>query len=100
MKDWPQTDNFARLLPIWYEDLLHALPSPEYTDRNGVLNLVSRLPDFFLKPDLGPKMYSAYGSSFTTQSGSTNLHLHISDAINLLVYVRISHDEMKSHEDG
>lgn len=37
------------------------LPLPEYTKRDGRLNLASRLPNFFVRPDLGPKMYNAYG---------------------------------------
>lgn len=33
-----------------------------------LLFLFRRLPDFFVKPDLGPKMYNAYGeSSFLLQ---------------------------------
>lgn len=37
------------------------LPLPEYTKRDGRLNLASRLPSYFVRPDLGPKMYNAYG---------------------------------------
>ena len=40
---------------------MQALPLPDYTRRDGKLNLTSSLPDFFVKPDLGPKMYNAYG---------------------------------------
>ncbi len=36
---------------------------PEYTLRQGLLNLASYLPDCYLKPELGPKMYIAYGSA-------------------------------------
>jgi len=45
-----------------------------------------RLPDYFVKPDLGPKMYNAYGSSLQPDKGTTNLHLDISDAVNVMVY--------------
>ena len=44
-----------------FHDLVQALPLPDYTRRDGKLNLTSSLPDFFVKPDLGPKMYNAYG---------------------------------------
>lgn len=97
------------------------LPLPEYTKRDGRLNLASRLPNFFVRPDLGPKMYNAYGKrsafnilatsyeeytdSYLTSSlcrvppglistedrrvGTTNLHLDVSDAVNVMVYVGI-----------
>lgn len=41
------------------------LPLPEYTKRDGRLNLASRLPSYFVRPDLGPKMYNAYGMRAT-----------------------------------
>lgn len=104
------------------------LPLPEYTKRDGRLNLASRLPDFFVRPDLGPKMYNAYGedtarvatrvaarvrlsvltlifvltgliSTEDRKVGTTNLHLDVSDAVNVMVYVGIPQDE-SDHERG
>lgn len=105
------------------------LPLPEYTKRDGRLNLAARLPNFFVRPDLGPKMYNAYGEqnllrvkelfSFPVHSvrflssfyssrrfclsgltssedrkvGTTNLHLDVSDAVNVMVYVGIPQKE-------
>ncbi len=40
---------------------MQALPLSDYTKRDGRYNMVASLPDFFVKPDLGPKMYNAYG---------------------------------------
>ena len=42
---------------------MRVLPLPEYTRRDGRLNMTTSLPDFFVKPDLGPKMYNAYGEN-------------------------------------
>lgn len=64
----------------------------DYTKRNGKFNLASRLPGSFVKPDLGPKMYNAYGSALHPTKGTTNLHLDISDAVNVMVYVGIPKD--------
>lgn len=82
------------MLPTRFLDLMNALPLPDYTHRGGCLNLAGRLPDCFLRPDLGPKMYSAYGSasSSTKTLGTTNLHLDMSDAINVMVYVGLSEE--------
>ena len=74
LKDWPPSDDFSDLLPKHFHDLMDALPLPEYTKRDGRLNLVSRLPDFLVKPDLGPKMYIAYGR-WQFINFSVSLHL-------------------------
>lgn len=66
---------------------MKALPLAEYTHRNGRLNLAGRLPECFVRPDLGPKMYNAYGSANLCSKGTTNLHLDVSDAANVMVYV-------------
>lgn len=61
LKDWPPGDDFSDIMPNHFDDLMQSLPLPEYTHRHGKLNLASRLPDFLVRPDLGPKMYNAYG---------------------------------------
>lgn len=57
-----------------FDDLMENLPLPEYTKRDGRLNLAARLPNFFVRPDLGPKMYNAYGG--TTLPSLINLRSH------------------------
>lgn len=71
---------------------MKSLPLGDYTRREGKLNLASRLPNCFVRPDLGPKMYNAYGSALYPTKGTTNLHLDISDAANVMVYVGIPSD--------
>lgn len=71
---------------------MKVLPLSEYTNRNGRLNLASRLPDCFVRPDLGPKMYTAYGSPVHPSAGTTNLHLDVSDAVNVMIHVGIPKD--------
>lgn len=92
LKDWPPGEDFAETMPTRYADLMKSLPLGDYTQREGKLNLASRLPDCFVKPDLGPKMYNAYGSALYPTKGTTNLHLDISDAANIMVYVGIPKD--------
>ncbi|GAA48942.1 Lysine-specific demethylase 3A, variant 2 [Clonorchis sinensis] len=87
LKDWPTTDDFAELQPHRFNDLMTNLPMPEYTRRDGQLNLAARLNSFFVCPDLGPKLYVAYGTGGSRSIGTTNLHVDIADAINLLLYV-------------
>ncbi|XP_055608259.1 lysine-specific demethylase 3A isoform X2 [Uranotaenia lowii] len=92
LKDWPPGDDFAEMMPTRFNDLMKCLPLAEYTRREGRLNLASRLNSFFVRPDLGPKMYSAYGSAQHPSKGTTNLHLDVSDAVNVMVYVGIPKD--------
>ncbi|EDW83862.1 uncharacterized protein Dwil_GK13454 [Drosophila willistoni] len=92
LKDWPPGDDFAEILPTRFADLMKGLPMPEYTLRSGNLNIASCLPKMFVPPDLGPKMYNAYGSALHPDKGTTNLHLDISDAVNIMVYVGIPQD--------
>lgn len=101
LKDWPPGEDFAEMLPSRFADLMKALPMGEYTQRNGRLNLASRLPECFVRPDLGPKMYTAYGSAVHPDKGTTNLHLDVSDAVNVMVYVGIAKDsEPEEHIKG
>ncbi|XP_043919400.1 lysine-specific demethylase 3A [Protopterus annectens] len=100
LKDWPPGEDFKDMMPSRFEDLMSNIPLPEYTRRDGKLNLASRLPEFFVRPDLGPKMYNAYGliSAEDRKYGTTNLHLDVSDAANVMVYVGIPKGEI-NHED-
>ena len=51
------------------------------------MNLASKLPLNIVPPDLGPKMYLAYGmKEGYSNIGTTPLHLDMADAINLLVH--------------
>ncbi|VVC34300.1 JmjC domain,Zinc finger, RING/FYVE/PHD-type [Cinara cedri] len=101
LKDWPQSEDFADILPDRFNNLMDCLPLKEYTLRTGKFNLASYLPAFFNQPDLGPKMYIAYGNAGTTHDliGTTNLHLDMSDAVNVMVYVAITDNcNEKSYE--
>ncbi|KAJ2860363.1 nuclear pore complex subunit [Coemansia aciculifera] len=87
LKDWPPTDDFESRLPDHFKHFMKALPFPEYTQRAGQFNLVNRLPAEFVPPDLGPKMYCAYGSSDGEGGvGTTNLHCDMADAVNIMAY--------------
>lgn len=61
LKDWPPSDDFNDVLPQRCKDILNNLPIKQYTGRQGELNLAGHLPEFFVRPDLGPKLYNAYG---------------------------------------
>lgn len=87
LKDWPTSEDFSELIQEHFDDLMNALPLKNYTHRNGKYNLASFLPTHFVRPDLGPKMYSAYSQTQPVRKGSTNLHLDVSDAVNVMVYV-------------
>ncbi|XP_067908532.1 probable JmjC domain-containing histone demethylation protein 2C isoform X3 [Heterodontus francisci] len=97
LKDWPFGEDFRTMMPSRYDDLMKNLPVPEYCDPEGNLNLASRLPNFFVRPDLGPKLYSAYGQSTVKEHGTTNLHLDIADVVNVLVYVTVPKGNGNNH---
>ena len=92
LKDWPSEDDIASYIPKRFHDLVHDFPIQSYTLREGSLNLASYIPKNFLKPELGPKMYIAYGNALYSNKASTNLHLDMSDAVNLMVHVGIPED--------
>jgi lysine-specific demethylase 3 len=99
LKDWPPTEDFSEKLPRRFEDIMQGLPLGDYTRRDGKLNMVSSLPSHFVKPDMGPKMYIAYGSPYYPTLGTTNLHLDMSDAVNVLVYANTAEPVMFEPEE-
>ncbi|XP_053365768.1 probable JmjC domain-containing histone demethylation protein 2C [Clarias gariepinus] len=92
LKDWPSGEEFLALMPSRYEDVMRALPVPEYTGPDGALNLASRLPSFFIRPDLGPRLCCAHGVTACPDQdfGTSNLHVEISDTMSILVYVGVA----------
>ncbi|KAK3563315.1 hypothetical protein QTP86_021725, partial [Hemibagrus guttatus] len=92
LKDWPSGEEFLALMPSRYEDVMRVLPVPEYTGPDGTLNLASRLPSFFIRPDLGPRLCCAHGVTACPEQdfGTSNLHVEISDTMSILVYVGVA----------
>ncbi|KAG7587924.1 Zinc finger RING-type [Arabidopsis suecica] len=89
LKDWPPSDKFEDLLPRHCDEFISALPFQEYSDpRTGILNIATKLPEGFIKPDLGPKTYIAYGIPDELGRGDsvTKLHCDMSDAVNILTH--------------
>lgn len=91
VKDWPPGSDFQTECPEMYQDFMAMLPAPEYCTANGAFNLSNRLPSFFIKPDLGPKMFIAYGLDpldDTCHVGTTNLHCDMTDAVNVMCHAQ------------
>ncbi|EFH62735.1 predicted protein [Arabidopsis lyrata subsp. lyrata] len=89
LKDWPPSDKFEDLLPRHCDEFISALPFQEYSNpRTGILNIATKLPEGFIKPDLGPKTYIAYGIPDELGRGDsmTKLHCDMSDAVNILTH--------------
>ncbi|KAF9462616.1 hypothetical protein BDZ94DRAFT_1366125 [Collybia nuda] len=84
LKDWPPTAEFKTVFPDLYDDFMAFVPMKDYTMARGSLNLASNFPKNMVYPDLGPKMYIALEDQ--TKTGSTRLHLDLSDAVNILVH--------------
>lgn len=79
-ENWPsQEDHFAELLPDNFKNLMQALPISDYTAREGRLNLAARLPDCFVRLDLGPRMWGGYSKA------TFNLQYNVADAIHVMV---------------
>ncbi len=60
IREWPPSGDLAEVYPDRYSDFTAHLPIPDYTHREGQLNLASRLPSFFVRPDLGPRLHIAH----------------------------------------
>lgn len=99
LKDWPPDRDFKNIMPSRFEDIMKNLPVNAYTNRTGDLNIVKYLPSCFIHPDLGPKGYFAYGSPYYLKEGTTNLHLDIADACNVMCYIGFPRDNNHSMDD-
>lgn len=89
LKDWPPTSLFSTEFPELFKDFADAVPVPNYTRRDGVLNLAAHYPTNpeVVVPDIGPKMYNAFESSeLPGGKGSTRLHMDMADAVNVMLH--------------
>ncbi|KAJ3240705.1 hypothetical protein HDU81_002896 [Chytriomyces hyalinus] len=88
LPDWPSHSDFKHKFPEHFADFKNAVPFPVYSSFTGALNLVARLPENHLPPDLGPKMYNAFGSSDYGKNGygTTPIHLDMADAVNVMMF--------------
>jgi len=87
LKDWPSSSDFKAALPDLYEEFQKGVPMPNYSRRDGVLNIASHFPSNTVMPDLGPKMYIALATTDEEGSkGSTRLHMDMADGVNIMVH--------------
>ncbi|KAJ3099571.1 hypothetical protein HK100_004868 [Physocladia obscura] len=91
LPDWPSHSEFERKFPNHFADFKRSVPFADYSSFTGARNLAARLPQEFLPPDLGPKMYNAFGSSDGEHVGqkgfgTTPIHLDMADAVNVMMY--------------
>ncbi|KAJ3024680.1 UNVERIFIED_CONTAM: hypothetical protein HDU68_007883 [Siphonaria sp. JEL0065] len=88
LPDWPSYTDFKEKFPNHFKDFKAKVPFEKYSGFLGCRNLAARLPLRFLPPDLGPKMYNAFGSSDAGKEGygTTPIHLDMADAVNVMMY--------------
>ncbi|KAI8068419.1 hypothetical protein BC940DRAFT_34751 [Gongronella butleri] len=90
IKDWPPSEAFVKVAPHLFHDYMdNILPVPEYCADMGRLNLASYLSPLFVKPDVGPKLFIAFGlppPSVEDIVGTTNIHCDMSDAVNVICH--------------
>jgi hypothetical protein len=53
LKDWPSSSDFKTALPDVFEEFQKGVPMPNYTRKDGVLNIASHFPSNTVMPDLG-----------------------------------------------
>jgi lysine-specific demethylase 3 len=87
LKDWPSSSDFKTALPDLFEEFQKAVPIPNYSRKDGVLNIASHFPSNTVMPDLGPRMYIALATTDEEGSkGSTRLHMDMADGVNIMVH--------------
>lgn len=90
LKDWPPSCTFEERLPRHFSEFIAALPYQDYTHpKSAIFNLAANVPDGYLRPDLGPKSYIAYGNLDELGRGDsvTKLHCDMSDAVCFYLFI-------------
>ncbi|PIN00777.1 hypothetical protein CDL12_26718 [Handroanthus impetiginosus] len=88
-KAWLSSDLFRKQFPVHYNEILSALPLPEYINPvSGLLNISVKLPKELPKPNLGPCIYLSYGGPEELMQADylSKLCYESHDTVNILAY--------------
>ena len=77
IREWPPVGDLAETHPDRYADFMEHLPLPVYTHREGELNLAARLPSFFVRPDLGPRLHIAHDLTSHPKVSMLGPNIHV-----------------------
>ncbi|CAF1043835.1 unnamed protein product, partial [Brachionus calyciflorus] len=78
--EWPKITTLKEASLELYNDYCAILPCKQFTSPTGNMNLFANLPVDCCPPDIGPKIFAGSKDSYT------NLHIDISDSVNILFY--------------
>ncbi|KAL7059978.1 hypothetical protein AAHC03_010150 [Spirometra sp. Aus1] len=98
IKEWPPADDLTEVHPERFADIMSNLPIPEYTHRDGQFNLAARLPSFFVRPDLGPRLHIAQDLAGEPTVGTMNLRVDVTDVLNILMHASPSFEPQQSRD--
>ena len=94
LRDWPPsssaTEDLTEITVGRHQDLLHGLPLAEYTHSSGAFNLVNRIPEFLVRPELGVRVHAGHGSGQHQNAAFSKLHYDLADSVNVMMYVESS----------
>lgn len=88
LKGWISSHLFQKHFPAHYNEVIHALPLPEYTDpKSGLLNIAAKLPQESQLPDLGPSISIMYqsGEELMQADSVTKLSYDLFDVVCLIL---------------
>lgn len=87
VKDWPPNyEEFNEALPSHFSDFFKKLPMSEYTSKTGSKNLVTSLPEVFVRPELGPKACITQGLGLLSKAhATTNLFMELADSVSVVI---------------
>lgn len=87
LKDWPTVEDWAGPLAARSQDLNRLLPVADYSHPSGAFNLISHLPEFFVRPDLAMRIHASYSSCAQHRVPFSKLRLDLADSVNIMMYV-------------
>lgn len=87
LKDWPTVEDWAGPLAARCQDLNRLLPVADYSHPSGAFNLISHLPEFFVRPDLAMRIHASYSSCAQHRVPFSKLRLDLADSVNIMMYV-------------